>query len=217
MVISVLNIKGGVGKTTVSVNLACALEKQGQRVLLVDSDVQGSALSWRAQREEPGGPAVISLANAQSLRKQIRHFAMDYDCIIIDGSPNVDLLAAVSIAMSDLVLLPVGPSPLDIWATEKMVMQISEAQQVNEQIQAAFIVNRFNALTLLSRETKEVLQDYELPVLQTTLGSRVAYADTMTQGLSVLEWRDRKAKQEIDAMVAEINEMIFADNGVKTA
>ena len=209
MIISVLNIKGGVGKTTVATNLAVGISKTGKSVLLIDTDTQGSAVSWRGEREDDKAPiTVISLSSAAALRKQIIGFRDSFDCVIIDGSPHVDALAAVSIAASDLVILPVGPSPLDIWATAKMVTQIEDAQVINPGIKARFIINKFNKVTLLSKETRAVLEEFTVPVLNTTLGNRVAYADTMTQGMSALEWTDRKAKEEVREFVNEVLDLI---------
>ena len=209
MIISVLNIKGGVGKTTVATNLAVGISKTGKSVLLIDTDTQGSAVSWRGEREDDKAPiTVISLSSAAALRKQIISFRDSFDCVIIDGSPHVDALAAVSIAASDLVILPVGPSPLDIWATAKMVTQIEDAQIINPGIKARFIINKFNKVTLLSKETRAVLEEFTVPVLNTTLGNRVAYADTMTSGMSALEWTDPKAKEEVREFVNEVLDLI---------
>lgn len=209
MIISVLNIKGGVGKTTVATNLAAGISKTGKSVLLIDTDTQGSAVAWRGERDDDKAPiTVISLSAAAALRKQIIGFRDSFDCVIIDGSPHVDALAAVSIAASDLVILPVGPSPLDIWATAKMVSQIEDAQAINPDIKARFLINKFNKVTLLSKETRAVLEEFTVPVLGTTLGNRVAYADTMTQGLSALEWTDRKAREEVRQFVNEVLDLI---------
>ncbi len=212
MIISVLNIKGGVGKTTVATNMAVGIAMSGKSVLVIDTDTQGSAVAWRGERDDENvSVTVISLTSAAALRKQIIGFRDSFDCIIIDGSPHVDALAAVSIAASNLVILPVGPSPLDIWATAKMVTQIEDAQIINPDIKAAFIINKFNKVTLLSKETKEVLEEFSIPVFNTTLGNRVAYADTMTQGMSALEWSDKKAKGEITTFVNEVLGIISWD------
>lgn len=205
MIISVLNIKGGVGKTTVSTNLAVGLAKEGLSVLLLDTDSQGSATEWFETREDDSLDITsISLSDGKELQSKILDFDEIYDCVLIDGSPNVNELAVISIAASDVVILPATPSPYDIWATQKMVHQIEQAQEFNPYIQAFFLINRFSTVTLLSKEVAEALVDLGLPLLKSTLGSRVAYADSANQGLSVLEWRDPKAKSELRNLVEEI-------------
>ena len=209
MILSILNIKGGVGKTTVTTNVAIGLAKRGLSVLLLDTDSQGSATEWFETREPDDLDITLqSLTSATDLQGKIMDFAELYDCVLIDGSPHVNELAVISIAASDLIILPATPSPYDIWATEKMVHQIEQAQELNPYIQAYFLINRFSTVTLLSQEVAEALVQLGLPLLKSTLGSRVAYADSANHGLSVLEWRDRKAKAELTNLLDEILELV---------
>ncbi|MCP3965949.1 MAG: AAA family ATPase [Lentisphaerae bacterium] len=205
MIISSLNLKGGSGKTTLATNLAVGFAKKGHKVLLIDTDKQGSALRWIGERPEDCCKLnIISLPDAAALKKQVNDFMEVYDLIMIDGAPQTDLLATVAIGVSDIILLPVTPSPYDVWATEVMVERIKQAQAIRQEIKAYFIINRYSDRTLLAQEVKEALENLDMPVLESKLGNRVAYADSALQGLSVLEWNNEKAKNEIDFLVNEI-------------
>ena len=127
-VIALLNQKGGVGKTTLSVHLAAALAA-GNRVLLVDADPQGSALDWSAQRQtEPLFP-VVGLPT-KNLYRELAPMSADYDWIVIDGPPRVNEIAKAAIAASDFVIIPIQPSPFDVWAAEDIVKIIGECMPI---------------------------------------------------------------------------------------
>ena len=141
MIISLLNQKGGVGKTTLSVNIAAGLAAKGARVLLLDVDPQGSSLDWAAAREGESSFPVLGLPRA-TLHKEIGKFTRDYDYIIIDGPPRVTDLARSAIMAADLVLIPVQPSPYDVWAAQEVVSLIHEAKVYKESLKSAFVINR---------------------------------------------------------------------------
>ncbi|MBK4362064.1 AAA family ATPase, partial [Candidatus Hamiltonella defensa] len=126
MIISVLNQKGGVGKTTLSINIAAQLSLNGKRTLLLDADPQGSSLDWAAARDEESLFTVVGLPRA-TLHKEIRKFAEDYEHIIIDGPPRVTELARSAIMAADMVIIPVQPSPYDVWAAQEVIALINEA------------------------------------------------------------------------------------------
>jgi chromosome partitioning protein len=187
MIIGVVNQKGGVGKTTLSVNLAATLSRSGARVVLVDADPQGSALAWSSLRQaEPLFP-VIGMAKP-TLHRELPGIARNYDVAVIDGAPRVNELARAAILASDLVLIPLQPSPYDIWASADTVRLVREAQQFRSGIRAAFVINRRIAKTAIGRDAAGALAQFEdMPVLAAALGQRVVFAESAARGLSVVE------------------------------
>ena len=186
MIIGLLNQKGGVGKTTLAVNLAAALTLRGGRVLLIDADPQGSALDWAAAREGDPLFAVVGLPRP-TVHKEIAVVAQGYDHVVIDGPPRVTDLARSAIMASDLVMIPVQPSPYDIWAADEVVKLIAEARVYKEKLKSVFAVNRKIANTAIGRDVGEALAAYQVPVLKDTITQRVVFAEAVAQGKSIFE------------------------------
>ena len=186
MIIGVLQQKGGVGKTTLALNLAAAYAKDGLRVLLVDADPQGSALAWSSVREKEPLFAVVGMAKP-TLHKELPPLAANYDIVVIDGAPRVNELARSAILASDYVLVPVQPSPFDVWSCADIVNLISEAQQFRQEIRAGFVINRKIANTAISREVLKAFESFPIPVLGHSVTQRVAFAESAAQGLTVVE------------------------------
>jgi len=141
MIVSFLNQKGGVGKTTLAIHVADALSRRKKRVLLVDADPQGSALDWAAaRRSEPLFP-VAGLPRA-SIHKRTTEPRQGVRRVIIDGPPRVYDVARSAIMASDLVLVPVQPSPYDVWAAEEIIDLMNEATVYKPNLKSAFAINR---------------------------------------------------------------------------
>lgn len=202
--IGVVSQKGGAGKTTVSVNLAAAFAANGQRVLLVDADPQGTALKWSAVRDrEPLFP-VVGMPKA-TLHKDIRGVARDFDVVVIDAPPHNNDVGRSVIAASDLIVIPVQPSGPDVWSTADTVRLIHEAQQFRDNLNSVIVINRKIVGTALARDVITAVNGLGMPVAKTHLCQRIAYAECITQGLTLAETEPKGgAAKEFSRFVAEL-------------
>ena len=202
-VIAVLNQKGGVGKTTIATHLARAIQLDGQDVLLVDSDPQGSARDWAAVREDQ--PVTVVGIDRPTIERDLKNLAKK-DVVVIDGAPQAADLAVSAIKAADFVLIPVQPSPYDIWATADLVELVKQRIEITDgRLRAAFVVSRAIKGTKIGAEISAALEGYGLPVLETRVFQRVVYPGTAAAGSTVLDAEPNgDAAAEIRALAAEI-------------
>jgi len=207
-VVALLNQKGGSCKTTTATNLARALQMDGADVLLVDSDPQGSARDWAAVREDQ--PVTVVGIDRPTIERDLKHIAKK-DIVVIDGAPQAADLAVSALKAADLVLIPVQPSPYDIWATSDLVDLVKQRMEITEgRLQAAFVVTRAIKGTRIGAEVTEALAGYELPVLESRITQRVIYPVSATAGTTVLEAEPNSdAATEVRALASEIKQLLF--------
>lgn len=206
-VIAVLNQKGGSGKTTVATNLAYALKQAGSKVLLIDSDPQGSARDWN---EANGGQLlpVVGL-DRETLPADLKAIQGGYDFVVIDGAPQIAKLAAAAVKVADVVIIPVQPSPYDIWAASDLVDLVKARQELTDGAPvAAFLISRAITNTKLSGEVSEALEGYGFPVMKNCTSQRVIYPTTASIGETVFSQPGNPAIAEIEAIAEEILEML---------
>ena len=206
-IISVLNPKGGCGKTTISTNLARALHDRGHSVLIVDSDPQGSARDWHAANED--NPIELVALDRPNNVKTLRSMAVNYDYVVIDGAAKLEDMIAAAIKVSDFILIPVQPSPYDIWAASDLVDFIKARQEVTDGVPlAGFVVSRMVEGTRLGGDVRAALDEYALPVFETTITQRQVYPQTASEGQTVFDADNTKAKAETTALIDEVLAMI---------
>lgn len=210
MIISFLNQKGGVGKTTLSVSVAACLARQGHRVLLIDADKQGSATTWASLRQDAPFQ-VVSMARANMARDAIK-LAADYTHTVIDGPPHAEEIARSCIVASDFVALPIEPSGLSTWASDLTVRQVREAQEMKPSLKCGFVVSRKIGKTVIGRDIRNMAAEAALPILSSEIEQRVAFAESLTMGQTIFEWAgDSNAAREIEQLTEEIERHVEED------
>jgi len=206
MIISILSQKGGSGKTTLALALAAAFARTGKAVLLVDADEQGSTLTWADAREAEPLFTCVGMPKP-TLHKELPSLSKNYDLVLVDGAPRVSSVARSAIAASDVVLVPVQPSPMDVWAANEIVELINDAKPLNEKMESAFVINRKITNTAIGNDVAKALAGYgDIPVLKTAIHQRVSFPEAAAQGLSIFEYEPKgKAASEITKLQKEIS------------
>ncbi|MBM9596374.1 ParA family partition ATPase [Roseitranquillus sediminis] len=204
-VISLAQQKGGSGKTTLALNIACAAIEDGMSVALLDTDPQGSLGQWFMRRRQAMDPGMsFSTSSAWGVAYECDKLRGQSDIVIVDTPPKVDADLRPALRESSLILVPVASSHLDLWATES-VLDLA----AREKRRSAIVLNRSAPRARLMDEVVAALGDIEAPRLVTMLGNRVVYAEATGQGRGVVEMtRAGKAAEEVRALWAEVRGMI---------
>lgn len=203
MIIAVLNQKGGVGKTTLSVNLTAAIYGTGQRVALIDADEQGTSSEWSRKRDHQTFPV-------KPYHKGLKGVGFEddiqtYEHLVIDGPPRLFGTMDQIIRIADLVLIPVKPSAADIWAADNLLQRLKEEQDRRDNLSVAFVINEFKANTRLGKEVQHALRQSGISLTQTTIGSRNSYPIALGNGKTIFEYEPKgKAAAEFTALFNEL-------------
>lgn len=204
-IITIGNEKGGVGKSTIACNLAVESVRNNLNILLIDADTQQSCMDFRAIRAEndslPQFQAVSIVKN--TIHKDVKSFK-NFDIIIIDSGGRDTAVFRSAILACDFLIIPVLPSQYDIWATQGTIEVLEEARSFKD-IKAQIVLNQVIPNTIVSREAKEALENFKLPVFDVKLHSRVAYKQSISKGTGVSEYEpEGKAAEEIKAFFEEV-------------
>jgi len=205
-IITVAQQKGGAGKTTVAVHLAIAFLEQGLRVAAVDIDPQESLINWFKKRSKSASDSGPSVKAVQGWRveSEVRSLARDHDVIIIDSPPHAETEAKIAMRSADLVVVPLQPSPMDLWATGKTIEQVTAQGS-----RGLLVLNRVPPRAKIAEEMTKATRNMGAELAHTSLGNRVAFAASLLSGRGVTEAASSsRAAEETRALAQELLDVV---------
>ena len=179
-----------------------------KRVALIDCDIpQASAASWASIRQ--GNMTTATAADHVQLIAEIERLKGEHDLIVIDAPPRIAEITKIILMLSDLCLIPLGASAVEIWATADLLKTIEAARAIKSDIDTRIIWNRFRASTKSAQELSQAANEVlGIKELKNKLGYRVAYSEAMARGMTVLEWTDKTARDEMLALGKELEKIL---------
>ncbi len=209
-IVTIAQQKGGAGKTTVVAQLAVAWLNRGHSVAVVDIDPQGSLSAWHAVREEAmgAGETGLHLSDVAGWRlgTELDRLRNQFDYVLVDTPPHAETEAKAAVRAGDILLLPVQPSPMDLWATQPTIDMARK-----ERTRALVVLNRLPPRGRLPDIIEGKLRADDLPVADARLGNRTAYAASMLEGKGVLESHRRtRAAEEVLELADEVDRLLSA-------
>jgi len=207
-VITVAQQKGGAGKTTLVAHLAVALADKGQSVAAVDIDPQQSLTSWSRLRGLQGAGSKADLTVEQvkgyRARASVEALARCHDVVIVDSPPHMETEARIAVRAADLVVIPVQPSPMDVWATAPTI-ELAAA----EHVPALVVFNRVPPRANLTDAMRSEVKRLGVKVARAQIGNRIAFAGALAEGRAVVEVQPRgRAAQEMESLAREVLRML---------
>ena len=201
-VIAIVGNKGGAGKTTLSLNIANGLNKK-LKTAIIDADPQGSSLQWRAFSEDD---AVSVYGIDEDLKQQINDLKQQYEAVVIDCPPSVHAEQTnLALEVCDKALIPVQPSPVDLWATVHIEQAVEKAKQVNPGIQPLLVINQLEPRTMLSKIVRDAVSEIGLPVADAMIRRRAVFRSSALDGKSIYDVgrRGEAAVEELENLIQE--------------
>jgi chromosome partitioning protein len=203
MIISIVSQKGGVGKTTLALNIGVGLARKNVPVEFIDTDPQGNAFQWQAVEDNMAFevkhlPRPISREDVVSLHSE-------NTLLLVDTPPAIGEITFSVLALSDLAIIPVAPSILDIWSTRSTIALVDEAKKVNPRLRGVLVVSRKIPRTRLGRNGREAIEALEADVFDSEISQRIAFVESMIAGVSVFQHApNSEASREMENLCAEI-------------
>jgi chromosome partitioning protein len=217
MILTVGNLKGGVGKTTLAVNITMVLAQAKRDVLLIDAE--GTALNFtnlRAATHGESGYTAVSLQGA-AIRQQMKQLAPKYDDVVLDiGGEDASGSLRAAFTVSDIVLMPVKPRSFDLWRTEETLELVNAARQINDRLRAVAVLNEADSEGPDNEKTLAALAELEgLEIAPFVIRRRKAFPNAQARGLSVLEYRaDPRAADDLRQLVAVLSPSFVYHNAI---
>ena len=224
MILSITNLKGGVGKSTIAQNLAVALARRGHKLCIADTDLeQQTSTKWSSVREGRGDELAavpVFVINPETISDQILNkLAKNYDLVLIDGTPALTELTTRIIIMSDFVVTPILASATDVWALDTFLKRYREAeitkQSMGGRVELRVLLNKFSDRINLDRDISDAVRELGIEVLTTCLSTRVAYKEATVQGLGVVELRDKNAQMEMENLATEVEILLKSHSATR--
>ncbi|MBU0961117.1 MAG: ParA family protein [Proteobacteria bacterium] len=210
MIVTLTNQKGGCGKSTTTMNLALGTAALNYRTALIDADEQKSCIETLQDHTKPNLNLYEAKKDVGSLATKLKD---KFDFIFIDTPPHSHHVMFQAMAVSDFIIIPLQASPLDIRSAKRTIDACEKVQkEVGRKIPSYFLLNRVNPRTTLSKEIGTYIRElYSVPLLQSRLHNRVAYAQSLMHGKSVIEFsRSSDAALEVTNLLKEVHR-IFQD------
>lgn len=203
-VITIAQQKGGAGKTTLAIHLAVTWALAGRKVALIDIDPQGSLTAWHTERVNRLGEGATGLTHQQlsgwRTQREVERLARDHDVVVIDSPPHAETDARIAVRTAGLVVVPVQPSPMDLWAT-RPTLELTRT----EKRPALLVLNRVPARGKLVDAVAEKAAELGVPMAVAHLGNRIGFASSLMEGLTLAEVEPKsRGVEELEALAAEI-------------
>lgn len=204
-VTAIINQKGGTGKTTLAMNLAAGIARRAETVV-IDLDPQGSCRQWASLGSAPF-PATVKQISGKWDARTLHQNYRNYRHMVLDCPPSLDSHASLqALRACDVALIPVLPSPIDLWASLRLPQEIEEARKVNKHLKAYLLLNQIEPRSALSAAMHDALAEFGLPVLNAAIRRRAAFRGAALEGVSVYQMGSRgsQAAAEIEAIIDEV-------------
>ena len=204
-VTAVINQKGGAGKTTLAMNLAAGLARRAETIV-IDLDPQASSRQWSSLGSAPF-PATVKQITGKWDARTLHQNYRAYRHMVLDCPPSIDSHASLqALRACDVALIPVLPSPIDLWASLRLPQEIEEARRENSDLRAYLVLNQLEPKSALSAAMHEALAEFGVPVLNAAIRRRAVFRGAALEGVSVYQMGSRgaQAAAEIEAIINEV-------------